>query len=199
MASFNVVDSLELTLTTTGSGVQSTDILSTHYILPSDDITEVEISGTSFTVGQYQSGRTFSIPSESIYLPGPETPTTGEAKFIVRNTSSGTCQNTESARATLTGILLEETPGGGGGGGGNPSCVSYSSFRTASSAVSACFADTTTLYINGTYMSLLEVPSNPRIYTDSGCTSPASATFISDGTLSRQWNGSDSLGDPELC
>lgn len=196
MASFNVVDSLDITLTTTGSGVQPTDILKTYYIYPVDDTTEVEMSGTSFTASQYQLGRTFSIPSESIYVQDPDNPTTGEAKFIVRNTTIGSCLNTESARATLTGILLEETSGGGGG---EPSCVLYSTFKTGSSAATACSAGTTTLYINGTYSTLSDIPSNPRIYTDAGCTSLASSTYVSDGTFARLWNGSDSLGDPELC
>lgn len=198
MASFTVADSLQITLTTTGSGVLPTDVLKTYYILPADDTTEVEIAGTSFTVQQYQAGKIFNIPSESVYFETFDFPNTNEAKFIVRNTSSGICENTESTIAILEGILLEET-GGGGGGGGEPSCVLYSSFKTGSSAATACSAGTTTLYINGTYSTLSNIPANPRIYTDAGCTSLAPATFISDGTFSREWNGSDTLADAQLC
>lgn len=199
MASFTVADSLQITLTTTGSGVLPTDVLKTYYILPADDTTEVEIAGTSFTVQQYQAGKIFNIPSESVYFETFDFPNTNEAKFIVRNISSGVCQNTESARGILEGILLEET-GGGGGGGGQPECVLHSSFKTGSTDVLACAAGTTSIYINGgPYADLADIPNNPRIYTDAGCTSLAPATFISDGTFSREWNGSDTLDDAQLC
>jgi hypothetical protein len=193
---FTVVSQATVTLTQTGSGYQPTDAVRLSYISPTDDTTRVLIDGTTFTIQEYQEGKTFALPSESIFVQD-EPPTTGEAKLLVTSLDGGVCINTESPIFSVTGILLSE----GGGGGGGSTCSTYTEFRLGNTSGNACAAGTTTIYTNSTAgLSLSDLPANLIIYSDAGCTTRLSSQFISDGFFVREWNNDNgTLGDPELC
>jgi hypothetical protein len=195
---FTVVSQATVTLTQTGSGYLPTDTVRLSYISPTDDTTRVLLDGTIFSIQEYQEGKTFTLPSESIFVQD-EPPTTGDAKLLVTSLDGGVCINTESPIFTVTGLLLLEGEGGGGGGS---TCSTYTEFKLGNSAANACSAgSTTTIYINFEEgYALQDLPSNLIIYSDSGCTTRLSSQFISDGTGVREWNNDNgTLGDFELC
>jgi len=116
MADFTVVTTPTIVLSSTGSSITPSNLLSLLYIDPLDpsNNTRVEIAGFRDTVQNYQQGKTITLPPASVNTGSETAPSTGEVDIVLRPLD-GSCFEIDSEIFTLTNIFLEEGPGNGDG------------------------------------------------------------------------------------